>query len=216
MPERLNLAAHRAGVLTVVLTGPGSPDRLASLAARLRGELPSPERGEGRALTAARVEVGHGGGDASPNDDARRPAVVDGGHRPVGLATDRPTDIATARPPQPPRTVVTLNDIRLGAPPPDAALVVVLPRFAPHSVLDHAADLGVTADWPILGVIGIRRRSWLASLDRLGPRRIAGRADRTTCGLVGRGDADEGPGYARPGDRDQLEGSGRHSRGGGK
>jgi hypothetical protein len=60
--------------------------------------------------------------------------------------------------------VVTLNDIRLGAPPPDAALVVVLPRFAPHIALDHAADLGVTADWPILGVIGIRRQSWLATL----------------------------------------------------
>jgi hypothetical protein len=59
--------------------------------------------------------------------------------------------------------VVTLNDVRLGAPPPDAALVVVLPRFAPHGALDQAADLGVTADWPILGVIGIRRRGWLAT-----------------------------------------------------
>jgi hypothetical protein len=38
-----------------------------------------------------------------------------------------------------------------------------LPTFAPHSALDQAADLGVTADWPILGVIGIRRRSWLAT-----------------------------------------------------
>ena len=60
--------------------------------------------------------------------------------------------------------MVTLNDIQLGAPPPDAALVVVLPRFAPHSALDRAADLGVTAGWPILGVIGIRRRSWLATV----------------------------------------------------
>ena len=48
-------------------------------------------------------------------------------------------------------------------PPPDAALVIALPRFAPHSALDQAADLGTTADWPILGVIGIRRRSWLAT-----------------------------------------------------
>ena len=63
--------------------------------------------------------------------------------------------------------MVTLDDIRLGAPPPDAALVVVLPRFAPHGALDQAADLGVTADWPILGVIGIRRRSWLSM--RLSP-----------------------------------------------
>ena len=103
------------------------------------------------------------GDDLGTNGDGRRPAIVDGGHRPVGLATDRPTDIGAARPSKPQRTVVPLDDIRLGAPPPDAALVVVLPRFAPHSALDHAADLGVTADWPILGVIGIRRRGWLAT-----------------------------------------------------
>jgi len=59
---------------------------------------------------------------------------------------------------------VTLDDIRLSAPPPDAALVVALPRFAPHSALDQAADLSATTDWPILGVIGIRPRSWLATL----------------------------------------------------
>lgn len=42
--------------------------------------------------------------------------------------------------------------------------MVVLPRFAPHGALDQAADLGVTADWPILGVIGIRQRNRLATL----------------------------------------------------
>jgi hypothetical protein len=209
MPERLNLAAHRAGVLTVVLTGPGSPDRLAALAARLRGRLPSPERGEGPALTTARVEAGHGGDDASPNDHPQRPAIIDGGHRPVGLATDRPTDIATVRPSQPPRTVVTLHDIRLGAPPPDAALVVVLPRFAPHSALDHAADLGVTADWPILGVIGLRHRSRLASLDRLwGTAESQVAPAARPAGSSAAATPDEGPGNARPADRDQPEGSG--------
>ena len=50
LPERLNLAAHRAGVSTVVLTGPGSSGRLSSLAARLRGEMPSPEPADGRSL----------------------------------------------------------------------------------------------------------------------------------------------------------------------
>ncbi|MBV9447576.1 MAG: hypothetical protein JO345_16960 [Streptosporangiaceae bacterium] len=163
LPERLNLAAHRAGVLTIVLTGPGSRDRLASLAARLRDELPRPERADARsawARTTARLDHGHAGDDTAPNGDGRRPAIVDGGHRPVGLAAD----IAAARPAKPhrpQRTVVTLGDIRLAAPPPDAALVVVLPRYAPHAALDHAADLGVTADWPILGVIGVHRRGWL-------------------------------------------------------
>ncbi|HJY94625.1 MAG TPA: hypothetical protein VJ371_06700, partial [Streptosporangiaceae bacterium] len=81
--------------------------------------------------------------DPGSNGDSRRPA---------------------ARTPKPQATVVTLSDIRLASPPPDAALVVALPKFAPHSALDQAADLGLTADWPILGVIGIRRRSLLASL----------------------------------------------------
>jgi capsular polysaccharide biosynthesis protein len=165
LPERLNLAAHRAGVLTIVLTGPGSRDRLAALAARLRDELPAPDARSAWGRAGARLDHGHAGDDPGANGDGRRPATFDSGHRPVGLATDRPTDIAAARPPKPAkpqRTVVTLDDIRLGAPPPDAALVVVLPRFAPHGALDQAADLGVTADWPILGVIGIRRRSWLA------------------------------------------------------
>ena len=167
LPERLNLAAHRAGVLTIVLTGPGPQDRLAALAARLREELPPPERADARSAwvrATARLEHGHLGDDAGTNGDGRRPAAIDGGHRPVGLATDRPTDITGPRPQKQQRTVVTLNEIRLGAPPPDAALVVVLPRFAPHAALDQAADLGVTADWPILGVIGIRRLGWLATL----------------------------------------------------
>jgi hypothetical protein len=163
LPERLNLAAHRAGVRTLVLTGPGSPGRLSSLAARLRGELPSPEQADARAL-GARIETNPG--NASPNGDVLRRANAGSEYRTVGLATaDRSAGIPAAVSPISQRTVVALNEIRLGAPPPDAALVVVLPRFAPHSALDQAADLGVTADWPILGVIGIRRRSWLARLN---------------------------------------------------
>jgi capsular polysaccharide biosynthesis protein len=168
LPERLNLAAHRAGVSTVVLTGPGSSGRLSSLAARLRGEMP--ELADGLSLGTPPVD----GDGASPNGEARRPAIVSD-HRTVGLATaDWPVGVTAAQSPEPQRTVVTLNDIRLGAPPPDAALVVVLPKFAPHSALDQAADLGVTADWPILGVIGIRRRSWLATFIDRGAARTRG------------------------------------------
>jgi capsular polysaccharide biosynthesis protein len=154
LPERLSLAAHRAGVLTIVLTGPGSRARLAALAARLRAALPTPERADARARARAASRLDHD--EASTNGDGRRPAIVGSEHR--------TTDFTAARPGKPQATVVTLDDIRLGAPPPDAALVVALPRFAPHSALDQAADLGLTADWPILGVIGIRRRGLLASL----------------------------------------------------
>jgi hypothetical protein len=160
LPERLNLAAHRAGARTVVLTGPGSPARLSSLAARLRAL----ESADGLSLGSHRIETDHGS-DASSNGEARRPSIVGSEHRAVGLATtDWPVGVTAAQSAEQQRTVVTLNDIRLGAPPPDAALVVVLPRFASHSALDQAADLGVTADWPILGVIGIRRKGWLAAL----------------------------------------------------
>jgi hypothetical protein len=195
LPERLNLAAHRAGVVAVVLTGPGSRARLAALAARLRDALPSPDQADARGLNApatARVDHLHAGDDLGPNGDVQRPAIVHGGHRPTGLATDRPTDIATARPArprEPQRTVVTLDDIRLSAPPPDAALVVALPTFAPHGALDQAADLGATADWHILGVIGITRRSWLATqITRLTARLSA----LSSAGVLGAGAPETG------------------------
>ena len=52
LPERLSLAAHRAGVLTIVLTGPGSRTRLAALAGRLRSALLLPRSGPTRAPRA--------------------------------------------------------------------------------------------------------------------------------------------------------------------
>lgn len=160
LPERLNLAAHRAGARTVVLTGPGAPARLTSLAARLRAT----QSADGLSLSTTRSETDNGT-DASSNGEAKRPSRIGSEHRAVGLATtDWSVGVTAAQPAEQQRTVVTLNDIRLGAPPPDVALVVVLPRFASHTALDQAADLGVTADWPILGVIGIHRRGWLAAL----------------------------------------------------
>ena len=186
LPERLNLAAHRAGARTVVLTGPGSPARLSSLAARLRAL----ESADGLSLGTARTDNDHHGSDASSNGDARRPSIVGSEHRAVGLATtDWPVGVTAAQSLEQQRTVVTLNDIRLGAPPPDAALVVVLPRFASHSALDQAADLGVTADWPILGVIGIRRKGWLASLI---DRDTARTQDTGAVGKVTRGGSPNG------------------------
>ncbi len=164
LPERLNLAAHRAGVLTIVLTGPGSRDRLSALAGRLRDELPPTEQADGRGVWTRSAAGREQAGDEVNSGGARRQVLAENGTgpRPVGLAADWSTD--KVRETKPRRTVVTLNDIRLGAPPTDAALVVALPRFAPHGALDQAADLGVTADWPILGVIGIRHQSRLSSL----------------------------------------------------
>jgi capsular polysaccharide biosynthesis protein len=79
----------------------------------------------------------------------RESAVNIGTGHPVGLH-DRRLGIR----------VVALPDIRLGERPHDAALVVVLTAFAPRRSLDEAADLSAATDWPILGVIGLRRRGW--------------------------------------------------------
>jgi hypothetical protein len=74
----------------------------------------------------------------------------------TGPPGDGPAVLLESGPP----TVVTLRDIRLGDGRADAALVLALPRFAPHSSLDQAADLSLATDWPMLGVIGLRQRRW--------------------------------------------------------
>lgn len=178
---RLGLAAHRAGVRTIVLTGPASHTHLSALADRLNSELaaaagpgwsgghdawlrpPVPVRASGSAQNS-----GPGPGrsaEAGRNGDARYLGETAND----GMAAARsghPVDIGDKWP-RP--VVVALPDIELGGRQPDPALVVVLPKFAPHSSLDRAADLSVAADWPILGVIGLRGRRRFAA-GRQAPR----------------------------------------------
>lgn len=170
---RLSLAANRAGARTVVLTGPCSRANLAALAERLNRGLSAgrPVRSGGHgsrlrtpvtARVAGAAEVAHPSGNVSqtgPNGAARcrtepgKDGAVDirGGH-----TASIPGEWSL-------QGVVAMPDIRLGDQPPDVALIVVLPEFAPHSALDRAADLSVAADWPILGVIGLRRRRWYSA-----------------------------------------------------
>jgi hypothetical protein len=154
---RLSLSAHRVGAATVVLTGPVSGARLAALARRLNTELasaqPPGESGGAHGWLRSPVLV-PASGPRPPGDGVPYPAdlVNDGGAGP-------PAQEDTVLDHWPP-TVVTLRDISLRDQHPDAALVVVLPRFAPHSSVDHAADLCLATDWPVLGVIGLRRHRW--------------------------------------------------------
>ena len=158
-------------------TGPGSSRscspglaraaRLASLAARLRGELPSPERADARGAGAHRPHRSPAPATTRARTAtccARRSPAASTGRSAWPPLTGRPASRQPVAEPQ--RTVVTLNDIRLGAPPPDAALVVACPGSRRTARWTRPQTSGVTADWPILGVIGIRRRTWLASLDR--------------------------------------------------
>jgi hypothetical protein len=84
--------------------------------------------------------------------------------RPIPLIRDHyPTDNGTARA----LTVVAMPGVTLDEQMEDPALVVVVPPFAPHSAIDRAADLSVTTNWPILGVIGLRARRRHATSRRL-------------------------------------------------
>ncbi len=168
---RLSLAAHRAGAYTVVLTGPVSRERLAALAGRLNTELAATQPGrlgdpDGPLRTPVPARASgppRSSGDAvsqsapawrSAGPVSRDGATDDGG---VDVRAGHPARMQDGRPRL---AVVALPDIRLGDRPLDAALVVALPKFAPHSSLDQAADLCAATDWPILGVIGLRHRGW--------------------------------------------------------
>lgn len=143
LPRRIGLTARRAGASTIVLTGPCSRARLAALAGMLNRDLPRghPDRAAGN---------GSRNGDAGNPSEATREAAA-------SVRTGHPAALHEKRPRM---RVVALPDIRCGEQPRDAALVVVLAAFAPRRSLDEAADLSAAADWPILGVIGLRTRRW--------------------------------------------------------
>lgn len=133
----LALAAQQLGVQTAVLTGPVSRGRLSALARAISSEFPADQR--------------HGaGGSRSWADTPTMPFLTGSG----AVDYDRRDQRAAAA--QLP-TIVALPDINLSEHPGAAALVVVLPRYAPHYALDRITDLGASTKWPVLGVIGLRR-----------------------------------------------------------
>jgi hypothetical protein len=167
---RLTLAANRAGARTIVLTGPCSRVNLATLAQQLSSRLaaarPSVPGGHGTRLRTpvpARVSGDVEAGHPAPKAAETVPNGVPRSRPEPG--TDGAVDIRAGHTAARPdawslQAVVAMPDIQLGDQPPEVALVVVLPEFAPHSALDRAADLSVAAGWPILGVIGLRRSRW--------------------------------------------------------
>jgi hypothetical protein len=132
----LNLAAQRVGARTAVLTGPVPPGQLTALAQLINSELPAAEpAATGSSLPAA----------GTPLSFASYDSIGDDGH-----------DFRAAQV-QPPLAVMALPDISLAAHPDNPALVVVLPRYAPHYALDRITDLGISTQWPVLGVIGLHQ-----------------------------------------------------------
>jgi hypothetical protein len=173
LPARLSLAAERSGARTLVLTGPVPPTQLAALAGRL-GDLPaisgspngdSPARPEEsmRLNPPPHVRVQPRGGSRPGAAGGSRPGAAEprsGAPGPVpGGAVGTISQRAPGAGPAGPRlTTVALSDVTLRARPEDPALVVVLPEFAPRAALDRAEDLATATGWPVLGVIGLRRR----------------------------------------------------------
>jgi len=177
---RLSLAAHRAGVDTIVLTGPVPRARLAALADRLNRDLTaarsgrpsSPEERRGAPVPVRAFSPAQSPGDAMSqsagawqNDGPRYPSGMADNGTGVGAGHQ-----ATSHDNLPRLTVVALPDIRLGDRQLDAALVGVLPDYAPQSSLDQVGDLCLATDWPVLGVIGLRRRPWYAAKSKASPK----------------------------------------------
>jgi hypothetical protein len=158
LTTRLELAADRLGARTLVLTGPVPSEQLTKLAAYLNRNLSA------IASTA--------NGDSSVHTGNQRPGITPLSAHVVPAAEFRSGAAASGKSPTgsfgphalgagpalPSLTVAALPDITLRARPSIPALVLVLPRFAPRAALDQVVDLGVATGWPILGVIGLRRR----------------------------------------------------------
>lgn len=155
LTTRLDLAAHRLGASTLVLTGPVPPAQLTALAGHINEDLPAsadpvPDDGPGRVsgrvsgITALSSHIPGGTGDS------RSPTGY------FASITPHPRGVVAGRSGL---LVVALPDRSLQARRDDPALVLVLPRFASRAALDQVVDLGVITGWPILGVIGLRKRA---------------------------------------------------------
>jgi hypothetical protein len=134
LTARIQIAAHRIGAGTLVLTGPLPPDQLSSVADTLQAALR--------------------GADSCPPSAGSRAAasLAMSGALPAPTQISRLARAESAGP-----TVTVLSDAAAMMRADDQALILVLPTFAPRSALDQAADLAVTTGWPVLGVVAARR-----------------------------------------------------------
>jgi hypothetical protein len=181
LAARLDLAAQRLGVHTIVLAGPVAGDRLGALASKLSGELPS---GQGLRAGPSRREAEHSTRGGGPGTQVPLLAAADGraGHVQANGGHPGGGQQGSGLPPAPGgeaghpaipaeagrlsarsgdgrlRRVVAMGGATLDGDPGDAGLAAVLPPFAPHAALDQIADLRATTGWPLLGVIGLRPR----------------------------------------------------------
>jgi capsular polysaccharide biosynthesis protein len=156
LPTRLSLAARRLGARTLVLTGPVEATQLTALAADLDENLAAVIIDSSDDDPRAQADRREWGATVL---SARVAAAANDFTRPIGPSGTISPHMPGQSPAGAGLSVVTLPAMTLQAQPKDPALVLVLPRFAPHAALDQAVDLGVTTGWPLLGVIGLRQRA---------------------------------------------------------
>ncbi len=153
LATRLDLAAHRLGARTLVLTGPVPPAQLSALAACLNQGMHAVTE----SLDGAGTSVREGARIPGITPLAAHHPAADGktSSGPLGTVSPHLLAASSARTGL---TVAALPDLTLRGRPDEPALVLVLSRFAPRAALDEAVDLGVTTGWPLLGVIGVSQR----------------------------------------------------------
>ena len=135
LPARIEIAAHRIGAGTLVLTGPLPRAQLTALADSLGAALRPADGGPPLASTRAPAISAVQGSHPAPSQIPRL-------GRAGGAAS-----------------VTVLSEAALTLHTQDQSLILVLPAFAPRSALDQAGDLALTTGWPVLGVVGVRRQT---------------------------------------------------------
>ena len=187
LTTRLSLAAQRLGARTLVLTGPVERAQLTALAADLDQGL----RTLDQELPTLVMSSPNGGAPARATREwavhappARLAAGSAEPRRPIGAGSTIGPHMLGCSPARAGLRVVTLPAMTLEAQPEDPALVLVLPRFAPHAALDQAVDLGVTTGWPLLGVIGLKRGSRRSQRGGLQNQPLAGADEKPAGGTT--------------------------------
>jgi hypothetical protein len=143
---RLQLASDRRSVNTLVLTGPIGRPELTALAGNLDDRL----RGTRSMARSAEASLPPGFAIAAPFSSQSNGKQTP--RRSTGRTTKPPTENQELR-------VTAFSNVVPHLALPDPALVLVLPEFAPKSALEKVSELAMATGWPLLGIVGVRRKS---------------------------------------------------------
>jgi capsular polysaccharide biosynthesis protein len=163
---RVQLAADRLGVVSLVVTGPMPSMQLTKLAAEMNQKFAAADNSIG--LETADNSIGLETLLRPNGRPATGGTTVRNGQKTDQSAAVRAAAFALDGAPSTLK-VYALADITATSRPQAPGVLVVLRRFAPRASLDRVADLGETTGWPILGVLGVRlkpKARWIRSVQK--------------------------------------------------